>query len=202
VSLLAVGAWTTQFSVNMAMLMGGPLPKVERKTQAPGNPLTGAYRTSDGRFIQLSMLQPTRYWPEFCRVMGLDGHAEDPRFASMQSMAANAEAAYDIVAEAIGKLTYSECKEVLDRGTGQWAPVQDAWDLANDEALIANGRIADIVDAEGHSQKLVASPVKFGDEPVQLNRAPRFAEHTDDVLRELGLSDDRLIELKISGAIT
>jgi crotonobetainyl-CoA:carnitine CoA-transferase CaiB-like acyl-CoA transferase len=202
VSLLAVGAWTTQFSVNMAMLMGGPLPKVERKTQAPGNPLTGAYRTSDGRFIQLSMLQPTRYWPEFCRLMGLDGHAEDPRFASMQSMAANAEAAYDIVAEAIGKLTYSECKEVLDRGTGQWAPVQDAWDLANDEALIANGRIADIVDAEGHSQKLVASPVKFGDEPVQLNRAPRFAEHTDDVLRELGLSDDRLIELKISGAIT
>jgi crotonobetainyl-CoA:carnitine CoA-transferase CaiB-like acyl-CoA transferase len=202
VSLLAVGAWTTQFSVNMAMLMGGPLPKVERKTQAPGNPLTGAYRTSDGRFIQLSMLQPTRYWPEFCRVMGLDGHAEDPRFASMQSMAANAEAAYDIVAEAIGKLTYSECKEVLDRGTGQWAPVQDAWDLANDEALIANGRIADIVDAEGNSQKLVASPVKFGDEPVKLNRAPQFAEHTDDVLRELGLSDDRLIELKISGAIT
>ena len=51
VSLLAVGAWTTQFSINMAMLMGGPLPKVERRTQAPGNPLTGAYRTSDGRFV-------------------------------------------------------------------------------------------------------------------------------------------------------
>src|SRR3984957_10425207 len=45
VSLLAVGAWTTQFSVNMAMLMDGPLPKIERRTQAPGNPLTGAYRT-------------------------------------------------------------------------------------------------------------------------------------------------------------
>jgi crotonobetainyl-CoA:carnitine CoA-transferase CaiB-like acyl-CoA transferase len=71
VSLLAVGAWATQFSVNMAMLMGGPLPKVERRTQAPGNPLTGAYKTSDGRFVQLSMLQPTRYWPEFCRLMDL-----------------------------------------------------------------------------------------------------------------------------------
>src|SRR6202020_1344731 len=58
VSLLAVGAWATQFSVNMAMLMDGPLPKIERRTQAPGNPLTGAYRTSDGRFVQLSMLQP------------------------------------------------------------------------------------------------------------------------------------------------
>jgi crotonobetainyl-CoA:carnitine CoA-transferase CaiB-like acyl-CoA transferase len=202
VSLLAVGAWTTQFSVNMAMLMGGPLPKVERRTQAPGNPLTGAYRTSDGRFIQLSMLQPTRYWPEFCRLLGLDGYAEDTRFASMESMAANADGAYEIVAEAIAKLTYPECKEVLDRGTGQWAPVQDAWDVANDEALIANGRIADIVDADGNSQKLVVSPVKFGDEPVEMSRAPQFAEHTDDVLRELGLSDEQLIELKISGAIT
>jgi len=202
VSLLAVGAWATQFSVNMAMLMDGPLPKFERKTQAPGNPLTGAYRTSDGRFVQLSMLQPTRYWPEFCRLMGLESCAQDPRFASVESMAANADAAHDIVADAIGKLTYPECKAVLDRGTGQWAPVQDAWELANDEALIANGRIADIVDAEGISQKLVASPVKFGDEPVTLSRAPQFAEHTDDVLRELGLDDDRLIELKIAGAIT
>jgi crotonobetainyl-CoA:carnitine CoA-transferase CaiB-like acyl-CoA transferase len=35
-----------------------------------------------------------------------------------------------------------------------------------------------------------------------MSRAPQFAEHTDDVLRELGLSDDKLIELKISGAIT
>lgn len=201
VSLLAVGAWATQFSVNMAMLMGGPMPKMDHRTQAPGNPLTGAYQTSDGRFVQLSMLQPTRYWPEFCRLMGLDQYAEDTRFATMESMAANGDTAYEIVAEAIGKLTYAECKAVLDRGTGQWAPVQDAWDLANDEALIANGRIADIVDADGNSQKLVANPVKFGDEPLTMTRAPQFAENTDDVLRELGLSDDRLIELKIAGAI-
>jgi crotonobetainyl-CoA:carnitine CoA-transferase CaiB-like acyl-CoA transferase len=195
VSLLAVGAWTTQFSINMAMLMGGPLPKMQRRTQAPGNPLTGAYRTSDGRFVQLSMLQPTRYWPEFCHLMGLDEYIEDPRFASMQSMAENADLAYGIVHDAIAKLSFAECKDVLSRGTGQWAPVQDAWELAHDEGLTANGRIATIIDAEGNSQQLVASPVKFDD-------APQFAEHTDDVLRELGVDDERLIELKIAGAVT
>ena len=202
VSLLAVGAWTTQFSVNMAMLMGGPLPKVERRTQAPGNPLTGAYRTSDGRFVQLSMLQPTRYWPEFCRLMGLDEYAEDRRFASLQAMAEHADIAYGLVHDAIAKLSFAECKAVLNRGTGQWAPVQDAWELAHDEALAANGRIANIVDAEGNSQRLVASPVKFDDDPAELERAPQFAEHTDEVIRELGVDDDRLIELKIAGAIT
>jgi crotonobetainyl-CoA:carnitine CoA-transferase CaiB-like acyl-CoA transferase len=202
VSLLAVGAWTTQFSVNMAMLTGGPLPKVQRRTQAPGNPLTGAYRTADGRFVQLSMLQPTRYWAQFCALLGLDQYAEDTRFGSLESIAEHSELAQQIVADAIGALSFAECQAALSRGTGQWAPVQDAWELAHDEDLIANGRIADIVDAEGHPQRLVASPVKFDDEPSALVRAPQFAEHTDEVLRELGLDDDRLIELKIAGAIT
>ncbi|OBI19268.1 CaiB/BaiF CoA-transferase family protein [Mycobacterium sp. E2497] len=202
VSLLAVGAWATQFSVNMAMLSGGPLPKPERRTQAPGNPLTGCYRTSDGRFIQLSMLQPTKYWPEFCGLMGLDEYAHDPRFATLESMLDNHEAAYELVRGAIAGETYAECRQRLSRGTGQWAPVQDAWELANDESLLANGLIVEIVDAEGNPQKLVASPVKFGDIPTALTRAPQFAEHTDDVVRELGIDDDRLMELKVAGAIT
>ena len=48
----------------------------------------------------------------------------------------------------------------------------------------------------------MASPVNFDDDPSKLERAPQFAEHTDEVLRELGVDDDRLIELKIAGAIT
>jgi crotonobetainyl-CoA:carnitine CoA-transferase CaiB-like acyl-CoA transferase len=202
VSLLAVGAWTTQFSVNLALLAGGPLPKVDRKTQAPGNPLTGNYRTSDGRFIQLSMLQPTRYWPEFCQLMGCGEYADDPRFTSMESLAENVDAAFAIVNEAISSRTFDECAHLLAQSTGQWAPVQGPWDVGNDGALIANGRIVDVVDAEGHSRKLVANPVKFDNETLSLTRAPQFAEHTDDVLRELGLSDDELIELKVAGAVT
>jgi len=202
VSLLAVGAWATQFNVNLALVTGGPVPKLDSKTQAPGNPLTGNYRTRDGRFIQLSMLQPTRYWPEFCQLMGCGEFAEDPRFASLEALAENADAAYQIVASAIGSRTFDDCARLLKQGSGPWAPVQNGWDVGNDEALIANGRIVDIVDAEGASQKLVANPVKFDEGQLTLRRAPQFAEHTDDVLRELGLDDDELIELKIAGAIT
>lgn len=202
VSLLAVGAWATQFSVNLALLTGGPLPKVEKKTQTPGNPLVANYRTSDGRSIQLSMLQPIRFWPEFCRLMSCDQHAEDSRFASMEALAANIETACGIVASAIGSRTYAECIELLGQGTGAWAPVQDGWDVGHDEALTANGRIVDVVDVDGHTQKLVANPVKFDDGKLSLTRAPQFAEHTDEVLRELGFDDDALIELKIAGAIT
>jgi len=202
VSLLAVGAWVTQFNVNLAMLYGCPLPKVDSRTQAPGNPLTGVYRCADGRFIQLSMLQPTRYWPEFCHLFGMDAAADDPRFASFESLAANADDAMALVADAIGSRTFDECKRLLNRSRGQWAPVQDAWEVANDESLIVNGRIADIVDAQGNRQKLVANPVQFDDAATELRRAPMFAEHTDEVLRELGVDDLGLLELKFDGAAT
>jgi crotonobetainyl-CoA:carnitine CoA-transferase CaiB-like acyl-CoA transferase len=202
VSLLAVGAWTTQFSVNLAMQYGCPLPKIGGRTEAVGNPLCAAYRSTDGRFIQLSMLQPTRFWAPFCRRFGLDEAAEDARFATLEAFAANSEQATVLIAKAIGSRTFDECKRLLDLLGGPWAPVQDAWELANDESLIANGRIVDVVDAAGKCQRLVANPVKFDEARLNLTRAPQFAEHTGEVLRELGLNDDELTELKVAGAIT
>jgi crotonobetainyl-CoA:carnitine CoA-transferase CaiB-like acyl-CoA transferase len=202
VSLLAVGAWANQFNLNLAMLYDCPLPKIDHRSQAPGNPLTGAYRCSDGRFIQLSMLQPTRYWSPVCRLFGLEEAADDERFASLESLAAHSEDATELIAHAIGSRTFEQCKYLLNLSGGQWAPVQDAWEAANDESLIANGRIADVIDAQGNRQRLVANPVKFDEAAVHLTRAPMFAEHTDEVLRELGVGDHDLIELKIEGAIT
>jgi crotonobetainyl-CoA:carnitine CoA-transferase CaiB-like acyl-CoA transferase len=202
VSLLAVGAWTMQFDVNLAMLYGCALPKVNTGTPAIGNPLTGAYRCADGRFVQLSMLQPTRYWPQFCRLFGMDAAAEDPRFASLESLAANADEAAALIADAIGSRTFDECKRLLNRVNGPWAQVQNAWEVANDESLVANGRIAEVVDAQGNTRKLVASPAQFDDSPADLRRAPMFAEHTDEVLREVGISEDELLGLKFDGAIT
>ena len=69
-------------------------------------------------------------------------------------------------------------------------------------SLRANGGIAAVTDADGRQRELVASPVRFGGENVRMTQAPQFAEHTDQILRELGWSDDDIIALKIDGAIT
>ena len=202
VSLLAVGAWANQSNVNLAMLYGCPLPRIDQRMQAPGNPLTGAYRCSDGRFIQLSMLQPTRYWSRVCVLFGLGEAAADERFGSLESLAANADEAAELLIGAFGSRTFEDCTRLLGRQSGQWAPVQDAWEVAHDESLLANGRIADVRDVHGNEQRLVANPVKFDEAAAHLTRAPSFAEHTDEVLRELGIGEDQLIELKFEGAIT
>ncbi|WP_329348159.1 CoA transferase [Streptomyces sp. NBC_01261] len=203
VSLLAVGAWATQFTVNMALMNGGPLPEnVQPRHGSRTNPLIGAYLTSDGRWIELSMLQPGRYWAEFCKLAGRGELATDERFDSTEKLMANAAEAADIVAELIAARPFEEWVQLLSRGEGQWSAVQNAWEVGQDPSLRANGLIAPVVDADGVGRELVASPVQFDETPADITRAPQFAEHTDEVLRSLGLSDEELIALKIDGAAT
>ena len=99
VSLLGVGAWATQFKTNLSLMAGGPLPKVEApKHGSASNPLAAAYRTADDRWMMLTMLQPGRYWPEFCRAVGREELATDERFDSAEKIMANALEASEIVA--------------------------------------------------------------------------------------------------------
>lgn len=201
VSLLGVGAWATQFDVNMALMSGGHLPKVELDTPMAGNPLVASYRTRDGRFIQLTMLDPLSYWSEFCMCMGSPEAAADKRFATIDGIAENIHSACRIVAELIGRYPLDECERRLNGCSGAWTVWQDSWDLANDEDLVANGGIIEVVDAQGVRRKLVANPVQFDVATVPSKRAPQFAEHTDAILREIGVDDVTFGELKMEGVI-
>ncbi|MFF3567546.1 CaiB/BaiF CoA transferase family protein [Nocardia jiangxiensis] len=203
VSLLGVGAWATQFTANMALLSGGPLPpKIQPEHGSATNPLVGAYRTADARWIELSMLQPGRYWPEFCRLAGREELIEDERFDSTAKLMANAAEAAQIVAEIIAGRNFEDWVEILGRGEGQWAAVQNSWEVGQDPSLRANGLIAPLEDVDGVQREMITNPVQFDETPAMLTRGPQFAEHTDEVLRELGIDDEELIALKIDGAVT
>jgi crotonobetainyl-CoA:carnitine CoA-transferase CaiB-like acyl-CoA transferase len=203
VSLLGVGAWATQLGVNLALVNGGPTQKPETAViHAAANPLVGNFLTADRRYLTLTMLQPGLYWPEFCQRIGRPELSDDERFNSAEKLMANAGEAGAIVIEAIGSRTKDEWVQAFTGMAGQWSVVQNTWELGHDESLVAIGQIADIVDADGQPRKLVGSPVHFDRTAPAVGRGPLFAEHTDEILREVGFSEERLLELKISGAIT
>jgi crotonobetainyl-CoA:carnitine CoA-transferase CaiB-like acyl-CoA transferase len=202
VSLLSVGAWATALSVNFALLEGGPLPRRSTQRTAQTNPLVGQYRTSDDRWLVLSMLQPGRYWPELCRHIDREDLIKDERFNSVEKLMANAQAAAGILQEVLASRTLAEWTTRFAGMEAQWAVAQDAWEVGQDPALRANGFIAEVTDIDGGRRELVANPVQFDQTPAHITRAPQFAEHTDELLRELGKSDEELIDLKIAGAVT
>lgn len=198
VSLLGSGLWamghTIALTQHLGQLMTAPRPGIHG---SPINPLVGVYPTADGRYISFVMMQPTKFWADVCRHMGLDDLIDDPRFATAESFAENTPAAVAILTEAMGKRPLAEWSAVFSSLAGPWAPVQDTLQAANDAQVRANEYVVQAGELE-----LVANPVQFDVAAPQTGPAPGFAEQTDDILLELGLDWDRIIELKTAGAVT
>jgi crotonobetainyl-CoA:carnitine CoA-transferase CaiB-like acyl-CoA transferase len=204
VSLMSVGAWAMALSVTSALVLGAPMtpPPLDAPMSLPVNPLLGHFRTSDGRWINFTMLQPGRYFADVCKHLDVEHLLDDERFGTAEGLMTHAVEVGQHIADAIATQPYAHWVERLATMEGQWAPVQDPLELASDPQMTANGYLLPVVDADGTTRQLVASPVQFDETPPELVRGPQFAEHTDEILRELGRSDDEIIQLKVDGACT
>jgi crotonobetainyl-CoA:carnitine CoA-transferase CaiB-like acyl-CoA transferase len=202
VSLLSTGVWALGQGIGMSLQSGIALvsPPIGGHAAAT-NPLVGSYRTSDGRFIAVVMLQAFAYWPDFCEHIGRGELAKDPRFDTVQNLAQNALAAVDIIREVIASKTLAEWTQRFQTLRGQWAPVQNVLEVAADPQVRAMGYIAATQTADGIPFELGATPVQFDEKPTPTARSPLFNEHGDEILQELGMNWDQIIELRVAGAI-
>jgi crotonobetainyl-CoA:carnitine CoA-transferase CaiB-like acyl-CoA transferase len=199
-SLLAMGAWATGFSIAGASVFGVDRLGGGTRYDAP-NPCVGTYKTKDDRFISIVLLQSDRFWPDFVDRLEHPVLQTDARFQSAAARGQNKRECIELLDEAFASKTLAEWKDALADFEGVWAPVQTVKEVANDPQVVANGYLRDVVDADGHPFKLVAAPLQFNETPPELGRAPRHGEHTDEVLLELGLDMDRVLELKVKGAV-
>ena len=200
VSLLAMGAWAMSAAIALSLQTKRPW------SMPPGgagsfNPLVGTYRTSDGRFICLVMLQAARYWPDLCEHIDRPELARDPLFDVAEKLAANAGEAVAILRDVFATRSLAEWSARFQTLAGQWAPVQNTLEVAADPQVRANGYMASASTREGTPFELVATPVQFDERPTPTSRAPEFNEQGAEILRELGLDMERILELKASGAV-
>lgn len=200
VSLLSTGMWAMGNAIALALLLDKSwTPPPAHAISA--NPLMAYYQTKDGRWLSFSSLQGGRYWPLLCDAIERRDLATDPRFADHASLLKNHLEAISILRDVFAQRTLDEWRIKLDDFAGQWAVVQDARETAADAQAIANGYLQDCMTAEGKPFRLVSAPVQFDGAPASTARAPKFNEHGDALLSELGLDWDAIVELKVRGVV-
>jgi crotonobetainyl-CoA:carnitine CoA-transferase CaiB-like acyl-CoA transferase len=199
-SLLRIGMYMLGWDVNMSLRLG--VPTVPMTVMAPPNPLISAYEAGDGKRFWMLGLQGDRHWPDVLRAVGRPEWADDERYADLMARFANSAELVRELNAIFATKPLAEWGEVFDREDVWWAPVQHAHDLIDDPIARAAGGFVSVPVEGGEPVEMVSSPIDFGGTPWSArSMPPEFAQHTEEVLLELGHDWDRIIELKELGAI-
>jgi crotonobetainyl-CoA:carnitine CoA-transferase CaiB-like acyl-CoA transferase len=200
VSLFNAAMWSMQRTIVQATYDGiDRFPRPHR--DQPNNVLSNNYRTSDGRFIALCMLQADRFWARFCEVAGRPELAHDPRYVDARARKQNVAQCLAELRALFASKSLAEWREILSRQDGQWDVVQHVGEMSEDRQVQANGYLQTVESGDGRRIPLVSVPMQFDGTAFTARRAPELGSNSDELLAALGYDSDAIIELKAAGVV-
>jgi crotonobetainyl-CoA:carnitine CoA-transferase CaiB-like acyl-CoA transferase len=200
VSLLSASMWLLQRGITQATI--DKIEKLPRpKRDAVSNPLVNNYRTKDGRFVALCMLQGQRYWAGFCEVAGRADLAVDPRFESAAGRSKNIAACTAEMDGLFASKTLAEWREILARQDGQWDVVQHVGELKDDGQVRANRYLQRVEYGAGRALDMVSVPMQFDGTALTARPAPNLGADSEAILERLGYDEQAVLDLKSAGVV-
>ncbi len=131
-----------------------------------------------------------------CEALGRPELAEDPRFASRDARLQNAAAQRSEFAAILQNFSTADALSALEDADVPCARVLSRQEIFDDPQVLHNDIIVSELHPVAGPIRTVKSPVRFRGTPAGLHRhAPSKGEHTDEILGELGFSQNQIQDL-------
>jgi itaconate CoA-transferase len=186
----------------MAELMGYTLhvtrhTGIEQQPQGLGSPAVvpyGAFPTSDGHTVVLGTTND-REWQRLAReLLGRPDLADEPRYATGTGRVAHRAELHGAVADWCARTDLATIQEAADAAGIGNARYNTASDVLAHPHLTARNRWRDVGTPGGPVPALLP-PIDAAGWDNRMDPVPALGEHTDAVLRELGLTDAEITAL-------
>ncbi|MDP1841334.1 MAG: CoA transferase [Reyranella sp.] len=159
------------------------------------------FKCKDGWIYAMTIGQPL--FVRWCKLMGDEALAKDPRFKDDLARGDNGEALSSIMQKWCDARTTAEALAALEANRIPAGPVYTP-QQALDDRHVKDANFMHPMDFPGAAKPVpvLQEPVKLSRTPLTIRRrAPTLGEHTDQILRELGyepaviqkLRDDRVV---------
>ena len=136
-------------------------------------------------------------WTKFCKAFDLEQLLGDERLMTNSGRVEHKAEFIDDVCVAIGKYDSDEIMRILEEEGLPFAPISTPEDLFDDTHLNASGGLLDtVLPGDEKRTRLPALPLQMGERRFGVrHQPPRSGQHSAEILRKLGLSEDRILKL-------
>ncbi|HET7578316.1 MAG TPA: CaiB/BaiF CoA-transferase family protein [Bacillales bacterium] len=195
---LDLALFDTQISalVNVASnyLISGKIPGL-LGNQHPNIVPYQTFETQDGEMVVA--VGNDGQFKRYCIVIGMEKLAEDERFKTNPKRLEHRETLIPMLEEAMKTKTSKEWLSLFNEKGIPCGPINNMAQLFNEEQVKAREMLVEVDHTTAGKIPLVGSPLKFSRTPVEIDRHPPLAgEHTEEVLHELGMTEQEIQDLK------
>ena len=151
-----------------------------------------------------------KHWMMLCDAMGRPELKDDPRFIDTETRKKHDAELREVIHEWASDKTAAECVEIIDKAGVPAAKIYNTEDVVNDPGIAVDREMIVKVKApEAHPEAgtdgeltVVGNPIKMPLTPMQYGQAAKdMGGDNEEVLKELGFTDEQIADLRSKRAI-
>lgn len=159
---------------------------------------TGVYKARDG-YMNIAVFG-SKIWERFCDILGAPEWVSDTRYHDKMGRSVNRDALNAEINLRLAAQDRAYWVERFNAGGVACGLINNVRDMFEEPQIQHLNMVKEVVSKHHGRQRLLGQPVQLTRTPSTIaSAAPKRGEHSEEILRELGLTADQLAPLKAKG---